>query len=95
MKVRQSARARYDLENIYEFGEIRYGDAAARQYIEDIVVQYRFLSDWPFASPAFSDVRPAVRIRTFKGHIIVYRVGEEEIEIVRVLSRFQNWRDHI
>jgi toxin ParE1/3/4 len=95
MKVSESRLARLDLESIYLFGEERYGVTAARKYIHDIVAQYRLLSDWPLANAEYTDVRPPVRVRGFKGHTIIYSVRDQELEIIRVLSRFQNWRDHL
>jgi toxin ParE1/3/4 len=95
MNVFQSARARLDLEAIYLFGTIQYGEAAADQYIAEIVDKFRYLARWPFSNQERVEVRPPVRISLFRAHLIVYRINEDALQILRVLSRFQNWQEEI
>jgi toxin ParE1/3/4 len=93
MQLRLSARAKSDLDHIYLQGIERYGIPAAEEYITEINSRISLILRFPWSNTLRSDVRPPVRLQTHKGHIIVYRIQEEYIDVIRVLSRFQNWQE--
>jgi toxin ParE1/3/4 len=95
MKVFQSADARKDIERIYSFGITTYGENAAEKYIAGIVKMYRFLAEWPMINQERWEIRPPVRIHNHKGHLIVYRLHIDQLQILRVLGRKQNWPDEM
>ena len=92
MKVIQSIRAEQDLRQIFLEGQNRFGEPAAGQYIVDILGKYDIISAMPFMAPERTEVRPPVRILPFKGHIIIYRLHADAIQIIRIASRFENWQ---
>jgi toxin ParE1/3/4 len=47
----------------------------------------------PQMNPVRTEVKPPVHLHPYKGHLIIYRIGAEEVRILRVLSRHQDWQD--
>jgi toxin ParE1/3/4 len=91
MKLRISALADSDLDRIYAQGVERFGEAAADEYLNEIRSKFALLLAFPLSNMLRDDIRPPVRLQHHKGHVIIYRVDEEHVSIVRVFSRFQNW----
>jgi toxin ParE1/3/4 len=93
MKLRLSERSKADLDQIFVQGVERYGERAVEVYLHEIAEKFTLLLAFPLSNPLRSEIRPPVRLQTHKGHVIVYRVETQYVDIIRVLSRFQNWRD--
>lgn len=93
MKLRISALADADLDHMYLQGTIRFGEKAADAYISEIRLKFALLLDFPLSNVLRDEIRPPVRLQHHKGHVIVYRADTGHVDIVRVLSRFQNWQD--
>jgi toxin ParE1/3/4 len=93
MKLRLSKRSKADLDQIFVQGVGRYGERAVEAYLYEIAEKFSLLLAFPLSNPLRSEIRPPVRLQTHKGHVIVYRVETQYVDIIRVLSRFQNWRD--
>jgi toxin ParE1/3/4 len=89
--VVQSLQARRDLEDIYRFGIQRYGAVAASAYIDEIILKYRYIANWPQSCSLRHEVSPPVRIYPFKGHLIIYRESEHQIEVLRVVAHYRDW----
>jgi toxin ParE1/3/4 len=93
MKLRLSARSKADLDHIFYQGVERYGEAAAEVYLHEIVEKFSLLLLFPLSNPLRNEIRPPVRLHINKGHVIIYRVEADFVDIIRIVSRFQNWRD--
>jgi toxin ParE1/3/4 len=93
MKLRLSERAESDLDSIYKQGFEMFGEAAADRYISEVSSKLELLRTFPETSPLRLEVRPPVRLQLFKGHVIVYRAETGNLDVIRVLSRRQNWQD--
>jgi toxin ParE1/3/4 len=93
MKLRLSKRSKADLDHMFVQGVERYGERAADDYLHEIAEKFSLLLAFPLSNPIRSEIRPPVRLQTHKGHVIIYRAEAEHLDIIRILSRFQNWRD--
>jgi toxin ParE1/3/4 len=93
MKLRLSERSKADLDHIFLQGVERYGELAAEAYLNEIIEKFSLLLAFPFSNTLRSEIRPPVRLQLHKGHVIIYRVEMQYVDIIRVLSRFQNWRE--
>lgn len=93
MKLRISALADADLAHLYSQGIMRFGEKAADEYISEIRSKFALLLDFPLSNVLRDEIKPPVRLQHHKGHVIIYRADAGNVDIVRVLSRFQNWQD--
>lgn len=93
MIVRQSELSKADLRKIYRDGVRKFGKRAAERYVEGIADAYDLIGSVPLMNPARTEVKPPVHLHPYKGHHIIYRVGDDEVRILRVLPRHRNWQD--
>jgi toxin ParE1/3/4 len=93
MIVKQSDLSKADLRKIYRDGLRKFGKRAAERYVEGIADAYNLIGSMPQMNPVRTEVKPPVHLHPYKGHLIIYRIGAEEVRILRVLSRHQDWQD--
>jgi len=93
MGYRFSERAAEDIYWMYERGKGRFGERAAENYFTLMLDAAEFAALHPLASPRKEQVSMEVRVRYFGSHLIVYRLDDPDIEILRVLHQLQDWQD--
>ncbi|MCA8927125.1 MAG: type II toxin-antitoxin system RelE/ParE family toxin [Alphaproteobacteria bacterium] len=84
MALRFSPAARADLIGIGDYIAARNPDAAAR-FTEALDRRCRQLARRPFLGVARPEIRPDLRLLTFRSYLILYRVTGPDVEIVRVV----------
>ena len=81
-----SRQAQADLDEIFDFIAAD-NPRRARSYVEEIRQTCRGLCDAPLIGTARPDLRPDVRIMTFRRRVVIaYRVLADRLEILRVFS---------
>ena len=81
-----SRQAQADLDEIFDFIAAD-NPRRARSYVEEIRQACRGLCDAPLIGTARPDLRPDVRIMTFRRRVVIaYRVLADQLEILRVFS---------
>ncbi|MBO6561105.1 MAG: type II toxin-antitoxin system RelE/ParE family toxin [Nisaea sp.] len=88
---RLTPRARADLEEIWLYSEETWSAEKADDYIDALTEGFEALLRVPEMARERTELRPPVRIHPLGGHLIVYRILEDHIEIVRLLGGRQNW----
>jgi toxin ParE1/3/4 len=83
-RVRRTRRARSDLIEIWQ-DIARDDEAAADRCLDLIDARARQLVDHPQLGPRREDVRPGLRHLVVEPWVILYRVVDDGIEIVRVV----------
>ncbi|WP_077342867.1 type II toxin-antitoxin system RelE/ParE family toxin [Pseudocolwellia agarivorans] len=78
-----------DIAQIFEFGIDTFGLNAASNYIEGMTVRLQQLAEYPLQYQAVDDIREGYRRSVYRSHAIYYRIGENCIDIMRIL-RNQN-----
>ena len=91
MLVRWTSPAADDLTNICDYTEDRFGAAQARHAAVAIYDAADSLKDMPHRGR--SGRKPGTRELIVSGFpfIVIYRVGKEAVEIVRILHGSQQW----
>ena len=91
MLVRWTSPAADDLTIICDYTEDRFGAAQARRAAVAIYDAADFLKDMPHRGR--SGRKPGTRELIVSGFpfIVIYRVGKEAVEIVRILHGSQQW----
>lgn len=85
-KYRLSKRAEYDLAAIANYGDEHFGFEQSDRYREQLKQRFSILAEQPQLYPAVDHIRSGYRRSVCGAHSIYYRVGEDGVEIVRVLK---------
>jgi toxin ParE1/3/4 len=90
VRILQRAQARLDFWKIVDFLAAQNVSAAER-FIKAVKESFEFLADWPEAGgrvdkddPELAEVR-LWQVKGFRNHWILYRVGLDRIEILRLI----------
>jgi toxin ParE1/3/4 len=84
---RLSDRALADLERLYDRGILTFGLRLADKYYDELLARMQQIADQPKLYPAVDDIRKGYRRSVCGVDSIYYRIGEQGVEIVRVLGR--------
>jgi toxin ParE1/3/4 len=83
-RIQRTPRADQDLEELWFF--IAQDDpAAADRWIDTLEEKIRLLADNPLMGPARPDIARELRYHPVGNHLLLYRVIQGGIEIVRVV----------
>ena len=93
MRLLETQAARADLDQIFLHGLKTYGEAAAGRYIGQLLDLYELISGQPEMARERIEIVPPVRIHPHGAHLIVYRIGEGVVTIIRVLPSAADWQN--
>ena len=94
IRVHFRRKAQDDLLNIWRFTKRRWGAAQAEAYITTIRAAVTVIATDPRAGRPF-EARPGYYRYAVASHVIFYRPGIEEIEVVRILYARMNFGEHL
>ena len=84
-----TARAEEDLIEIWLYIAAE-NPKAADSVLDNIETKFRLLSENPEIGPARPDIAPELRYFPSGNYLILYRICEEALEIVRVVHGMRN-----
>lgn len=88
---RLTVAAELDMENILDQGIDQYGVDAALTYFDDLECRFAEVAANPLRYPAVDYIAVGYR-RTICGiHSVYYRIGDNEVIIVRILNKQDPW----
>ncbi|OYW50582.1 MAG: hypothetical protein B7Y36_04235 [Novosphingobium sp. 28-62-57] len=90
-----SHAARGDLVEIGEYGEAQFGSAIADSYQDDIERSLDLLADFPLSGEAKDVWGDGVRSLVCNRHRIVYRYGDDTVQVLRILHHSRNVPQHL
>lgn len=79
-----------DLDRIWRFVAVR-DEQAANRITDRLRRSVRRLETFPLSAPARPDLGHNVRKLSAYGHVVLYRVDEHRIEILRVIDARRNF----
>ena len=85
LKYKLSVPAKNDLEDIFDFGVLKFGNAQSLKYLEELEKIILLLSDNPEIGRSRNDIKQDLVCYSYKSHIIFYRIYAKHIRIIRVL----------
>lgn len=91
-KLRVSAEARRDLQDIGSTGTREYGPIASAAHVEGFRRLFRLLRDQPFAGQEWPDLDLGVRSLSHRPHRILYRVDGDAVVIDRIIHQARDIR---
>ncbi len=84
MPFKLTARAAKDLVQLTEYGIERFGENAARSYLDTLFRVFDLIAEMPLLGAA-DRINPGFRRFLHGRHVIVYRVDDAGIVIARLL----------
>ncbi|MGY6627197.1 MAG: type II toxin-antitoxin system RelE/ParE family toxin [Oceanicaulis sp.] len=89
MRIRLSSRARSDFRQIYLAGAEAFGLRQADVYADKLEATIGRLAHFPELGRAWAGVEPSLRCLSHPPHVIVYRIGESALDVLRILHARQ------
>lgn len=84
-----SPEASLDLSDIIDYFASRNIDAGER-FVDEFDKKCRYLANFPNMGRSYGNIKPELRGIPLDGYIILYRVIDSGIEILRVVSGYKN-----
>ncbi len=95
MKVVVSPAAEADLADIYDYTYATWGEPQAAAYVDTLVVRFKWLAVNRSLWQARDDLIPGLYGRYEGRHLIVYRAGGDQLQVVRVLHQRMDPAGHL
>ncbi|MDP2697014.1 type II toxin-antitoxin system RelE/ParE family toxin [Thalassospira sp.] len=84
---RFSKLAEDDIKRLYRYGIETFGQERADIYFDALFEQFDKIAQSPALHQAVDNIRPGYRSCVYGLHAIYYRLGENGIQIMRILGR--------
>lgn len=95
MRLHLTPSAERDLGSIFDYSEESWGIEQAAAYLRDLHRAMDGLRHFPHMGRAADYLRPGIRLAATGSHIVVYRIGKDRIDIIRVLHRRMDIDKHL
>jgi toxin ParE1/3/4 len=90
--LRITLPASQDLDEISDYFLAQSIDVGER-FVETFNQKCTQLARYPYIGKSYADLRPGLRGLLLMGYIIFYRVADDNIKILRVVSGYRNLQD--
>ena len=87
-----SPKAEADLEDIWRFSAAEWSQVRADQYLDGLVAVFDLLLSMPGIARERTEFSPPIRIHPTGQHLVIYRIEDDHLHIVRVLGGRQDWQ---
>jgi len=91
MAAKWAPQAEQDLIDIYLESIRQFGATQAERYIAELTLCVGRLASMPLMARERKAIRPPVRVHPHGSHVIVYRIDQADILIVRVMHGRRDW----
>lgn len=95
MQLEISQEAKSDIFILQHIGYATFGINHTRVYVDGLMGVLKLIG----ASPGLARIREefgrGVRIHPYKGHLVFYRIDQNAVKVLRILSKYQNWIDRL
>ncbi len=95
MEFRLSDDAQTDTVEIYSGGVVRWGANRAEAYYNGIYDAFIDIAEYPLANRERSEISFGVRIHIYQSHLIIYRVLDDAVEILRAVHAHYDWQSEL
>jgi len=94
MRLVFRAQASRDLQRIAQETRAAWGDDQAKRYVAKLRADIKSLRDFPMRYPQF-EPQPILRRMNSGRHAVFYKVGEEQVEVVRILHTARDLKEWV
>jgi toxin ParE1/3/4 len=95
MAYRTTRQADQDIIDIYLWGCREFGQPQAERYHGGLATAFQLIADNPRIARERPEFIPPVRLHPYQSHLVVYRLDEDGVLIVRVLHGRQEWERYL
>ncbi|THV21298.1 type II toxin-antitoxin system RelE/ParE family toxin [Peteryoungia ipomoeae] len=92
MRYRLSRKAEADIIDIAETGIRNWGLRQARTYHDGLFELFELIASTPEMARERDELIPPMRVQRFRAHLIVYRIEDNEVLIVRIRHSREDWQ---
>ncbi|MCZ8207155.1 MAG: type II toxin-antitoxin system RelE/ParE family toxin [Aquidulcibacter sp.] len=89
--IKLTPQAEHDLENIWTYTATTWSVAQAESYIGHLSNTFDLIAHAPLIARERSEFTPPIRLHRHQSHLIIYRLVDDSLLIIRVLHMKQNW----
>jgi len=94
-KLKLLAKAQTDLIELRRYSVKEFGKEVADRYVDDMESAFRLLCENPRIGVERPEFGLGIRVFSKRKHRIFYRIGDEAVQIVRVIHHAVNPRGRI
>ena len=91
-KVELSIAAVADLQNLFDYGFDRFGEATALSYREGLLEHFATLAEFPEAYAEDKSLNPPGRVAPHNRHVVLYAFDGATVFIGRIRHHSEDWR---
>lgn len=89
---RLSPAAQSDLSDIWDYTAETWSVDQAEAYLRGLTETIELLCEHPEIARERNEFNPPVRLHSYRSHLIIYRIEEGRIVVVRVVHSRQHWK---
>lgn len=82
--------ANQDLESIADYLGANYGLQRSETFISEINERMKYIASFPYIGRSREELLPNSRSLSYSRYLIFYQVNETSIEIIRIVSGYQD-----
>ncbi|MCA0316542.1 MAG: type II toxin-antitoxin system RelE/ParE family toxin [Proteobacteria bacterium] len=95
MQLALTPRAQRDLDDIVSYSEEAGGFDQAVAYVRGLHAVMQRLCRFPRMGRQADEIRPGIRVAAAGSHVILYRIGAKQIDVVRILHKRMDIDQHL
>ena len=89
---RLSPAAQADLNSVWDYTADMWSPDQADSYLRDLNENLLILCDHPKMARERTEIHPPVRLHPCRSHLILYRIEEDHLFIIRIVHNRQHWQ---
>lgn len=94
LKINIKPLGRSDLVKIWQYTYQEWGAVQADHYLRELEIVFTNLSSSPLLGRAIDEILHGMRLHPHNHHVIIYKVNDTTIEIIRVLHKRMDISQH-
>ena len=91
LRIALRPRALEDLSDIWDFTASAWSTDQADAYLRAMDKTFKTLAEFPELARLRTEFEPAVRVYTFRKHVIIYVASQTELDVIRVVHGRADW----
>lgn len=95
MRLALTPRAGQDIDEIFDFAAGAWGVEQAGACIRGLQAALERLTRFTGLGRPIEDIRPGMRLMNAGSHIVIYRIGDDSIEVMRILHKRMDIDRHL